>query len=103
MSDDEVYRKNLEDLVKARTEQLQASYRDLERSYDITIEALVDALEAKEASAGGHTRRVTLTSIAISQALGLPREQIAAIVRGAFLHDIGKKWQLCSSIRIRAS
>lgn len=84
------YQTNLESLVKARTEQLQAAYRDLEKSYDITIEALVDALDARDSETGGHTRRVTLYTIAIAQAMGLPREQIAGIARGAFLHDIGK-------------
>src|SRR5205814_10655916 len=31
-----------------------------------------------------------LFTIAIAQAIGLPREQITVIARGAFLHDIGK-------------
>jgi putative nucleotidyltransferase with HDIG domain len=84
------YQTNLESLVKARTDQLQATVRELERSYDITLEALGDALDLKDAETGGHTRRVTLFTIAIAQALGLPREQIAVIARGAFLHDIGK-------------
>jgi putative nucleotidyltransferase with HDIG domain len=84
------YQTNLESLVKARTDQLQATYRELERSYDITLEALGDALDLKDAETGGHTRRVTLFTIAIARALGLPLEQIAVIARGAFLHDIGK-------------
>jgi putative nucleotidyltransferase with HDIG domain len=84
------YQTNLESLVKARTEQLQAAMANLERSYDITLEALGDALDLKDAETEGHSRRVTLFTIAIAQALGLPREQIAVIARGAFLHDIGK-------------
>jgi putative nucleotidyltransferase with HDIG domain len=84
------YQTNLESLVKARTDQLQATVRELERSYDLTLEALGDALDLKDAETGDHTRRVTLFTIAIAQALGLPREQIAVIARGAFLHDIGK-------------
>src|ERR1044071_4356035 len=84
------YQTNLESLVKARTEQLQATVSSLERSYDITLEALGDALDLKDAETEGHSRRVTLFTIAIAQALGLPREQITIIARGAFLHDIGK-------------
>jgi len=76
--------------VKARTDQLQAAMQNLERSYDITLEALGDALDLKDAETEGHSRRVTLFTIAIAQALGMPREQIAVIARGAFLHDIGK-------------
>jgi putative nucleotidyltransferase with HDIG domain len=37
-----------------------------------------------------HSKRVTAFTIAIARALGLPRDQIATIARGAFLHDIGK-------------
>jgi len=84
------YQTNLESLVKARTDQLQLAMGNLERSYDITLEALGDALDLKDAETEGHSRRVTLFTIAIAQALGMPRDQIAVIARGAFLHDIGK-------------
>lgn len=84
------YQTNLESLVKARTDQLQAAMSSLERSYDITLEALGDALDLKDRETEGHSRRVTLFTIAIAQALGLPRDQITIIARGAFLHDIGK-------------
>jgi cyclic di-GMP phosphodiesterase len=84
------YQTNLESLVKARTDQLQLAMANLERSYDITLETLGDALDLKDRETEGHSRRVTLFTIAIAQALGLPREQIAVIARGAFLHDIGK-------------
>src|SRR3981189_3406848 len=84
------YQTNLESLVKARTDQLQAAMAGLERSYDITLEALGDALDLKDRETEGHSRRVTLFTIAIAQAMGLPREQIPIIARGAFLHDIGK-------------
>ncbi len=84
------YQMNLESLVEARTEQLQAAMSSLERSYDITLEALGDALDLKDAETEGHSKRVTAFTIAIARAMGLPREQIAVIARGAFLHDIGK-------------
>src|SRR5215467_8269777 len=84
------YQSNLESLVAARTEQLRQAMTDLERSYDITLEALGDALDLKDAETEGHSKRVTAFTIAIARAMGLPREQIAMIARGAFLHDIGK-------------
>jgi putative nucleotidyltransferase with HDIG domain len=84
------YQTELESLVDARTEQLQKAMSNLERSYDITLEALGDALDAKDAETEGHSRRVTAFTIAIAKRMGLPREQIAVIARGAFLHDIGK-------------
>ncbi len=77
------YQTDLEARVKARTEQL-------ERSYDITLEALGDALDLKDAETEGHSKRVTAFTIAIARAMGLPDDQIRVIARGAFLHDIGK-------------
>jgi putative nucleotidyltransferase with HDIG domain len=84
------YQTNLESLVKARTDQLQATLRDLERSYDITLQALGDALDLKDRETEGHSRRVTAFTMAIARAMGLPNEAVATIARGAFLHDIGK-------------
>ena len=84
------YQTNLEALVAARTEQLRSAVLDLERSYDITLEVLGDALDLKDAETEGHSKRVTAFTIAIARAMGLPKEQIAVIARGAFLHDIGK-------------
>src|ERR1700723_1957489 len=84
------YQTNLESLVKARTDQLQAAMSSLERSYDITLEALGDALDLKDRETEGHSRRVTAFTIAIARAMGVPRESVNTIARSAFLHDIGK-------------
>ena len=84
------YQTNLESLVEARTDQLQTAMANLERSYDITLEALGDALDLKDKETEGHSRRVTAFTIAIARAMGLAGDQIRVIARGAFLHDIGK-------------
>ncbi|HTD23525.1 MAG TPA: HD domain-containing phosphohydrolase [Terriglobales bacterium] len=84
------YQMNLESLVSARTEQLRQTMADLERSYDITLEALGDALDLKDSETEGHSKRVTAFTIAIARAMGLSAERIRVIARGAFLHDIGK-------------
>src|SRR5512135_3757357 len=84
------YQSNLEALVTARTDQLRQTMTDLERSYDITLEALGDALDLKDAETEGHSKRVTAFTIAIARAMGLQQDAIRVIARGAFLHDIGK-------------
>jgi putative nucleotidyltransferase with HDIG domain len=84
------YQQNLESLVAARTEQLRQAMTDLERSYDITLEALGDALDLKDAETEGHSKRVTAFTIAVARAMGLSSSKIRVIARGAFLHDIGK-------------
>ena len=61
---------------------------DLEKSYDITLEAMGDALDLRETE--GHSRRVTAYTIALAREIGLDQEQLRVIARGAFLHDIGK-------------
>jgi putative nucleotidyltransferase with HDIG domain len=84
------YQSNLESLVAARTEQLRHAMTELERSYDVTLEALGDALDLKDAETEGHSKRVTAFTIAIARAMNLSGEDIKIIARGAFLHDIGK-------------
>ena len=84
------YQTNLETLVEARTQQLNNTMRNLERSYDITLEALGDALDLKDAETEGHSKRVTAFTIAIAKHMGLGDKDIRVIARGAFLHDIGK-------------
>jgi putative nucleotidyltransferase with HDIG domain len=88
--ENDAYRTNLEARVAERTQQWKAALSELERSYDITLEALGDALDLKDAETEGHSRRVTAFTIAIAQRMGLPKDDIRIIARGAFLHDIGK-------------
>jgi putative nucleotidyltransferase with HDIG domain len=44
----------------------------------------------KDAETEGHSKRVTAFTMAIARTMGLPRNDIEVIARGAFLHDIGK-------------
>ncbi|MGC8548313.1 MAG: HD domain-containing phosphohydrolase [Acidobacteriaceae bacterium] len=85
-----MYRQNLEQLVSARTEMLRQAINDLERSYDITLEALGDALDLKDAETEGHSKRVTAYTIALARHMGVSDAQMRIVARGAFLHDIGK-------------
>jgi putative nucleotidyltransferase with HDIG domain len=85
-----MYRQDLEQMVSARTGMLNQAIADLERSYDITLEALGDALDLKDAETEGHSKRVTAFTIALARGAGVPPQQIPIVARGAFLHDIGK-------------
>lgn len=84
------YRQNLEEIVSARTGRLRATMQDLERSYDITLEAMGDALDLRDAETEGHSKRVTAYAIALAREMGLNADELKVIARGAFLHDIGK-------------
>jgi putative nucleotidyltransferase with HDIG domain len=84
------YQLNLESLVEDRTRRLKDTNEELERSYDIMLQVLGEALDYKDRETEGHSRRVTAYTIAIAKRMGIPQEEIAVIARGAFLHDIGK-------------
>jgi putative nucleotidyltransferase with HDIG domain len=84
------YQQNLEQVVTARTEMLRQAMENLEHSYDVTLEALGDALDLKDSETEGHSKRVTAYTIALARAMGISPSQIKIIARGAFLHDIGK-------------
>jgi putative nucleotidyltransferase with HDIG domain len=84
------YQTKLESLVADRTDMLRRALADLERSYDITLEALGNALDMKDAETEGHSRRVTAFTMAIARAMHLAHDQVRMIARGAFLHDVGK-------------
>jgi len=84
------FRYHLEQLISARTQILQQAMQHLEQSYDITLEALGDALDMKDAETEGHSKRVTAYTLALGRALGLNESHLRIVGRGAFLHDIGK-------------
>jgi putative nucleotidyltransferase with HDIG domain len=88
--ENDAYRTNLEALVAARTQQWKTALSEVKRSYDMTLEALLGALDLKDAETEFHSRRVTAFTMAIAREMGMPKEEIEVIARGALLHDIGK-------------
>ncbi len=84
------YRQSLDEIAAARTERLRTAMNELEQSYDITIQAMGNALDLRDEETEGHSRRVTAYSIALARACGLQGDDLRTLARGAFLHDIGK-------------
>ena len=84
------YQQSLEQMVRARTEMLRHAMEDLEHSYDVTLEALGDALDLKDSETEGHSKRVTAYTIALARAMGIAPAEIKVIARGAFLQTSGK-------------
>jgi putative nucleotidyltransferase with HDIG domain len=74
----------------AETDQLRQAATTLERSYDICLEFMDNALTLKDTETGRHSKRVTTFAICIARDMQLSGEQIKTIARGAFVHDIGK-------------
>ena len=63
---------------------------ELELSYDTTLRVLVAALDTKDAVTHGHSERVSRLTVTLAREIGLPKEQLVDIERGALLHDVGK-------------
>jgi len=68
----------LETMVVARTQQLRTA---LDRSYDITLEALGEALDLKVVGTEGHSRRVTAFTIGIARSMDLQKDKINILAR----------------------
>ncbi len=80
----------LKEEVALRTAELRIERANLERISVATLEALVNALEAKDPYLRGHSARVADFSAMVAGELGLPDEQVETIRTGGRLHDIGK-------------
>jgi putative two-component system response regulator len=62
---------------------------DLDRAEDVII-SLALTIEARDAYTVGHCQRLASAAVALGHALGLPAEDLVALRRGAFMHDLGK-------------
>jgi HD-GYP domain-containing protein (c-di-GMP phosphodiesterase class II) len=63
---------------------------EVELSYDTTLKVLMAALDTKDAATHGHSERVSRLTVAVAKEMGVPRERLVDIERGALLHDVGK-------------
>jgi len=80
----------LKEEVTTRTAELQRERQKLERISVATLEALVNALEAKDPYMRGHSARVADLSASIAGQMELPEEEVELVRHAGRLHDIGK-------------
>lgn len=55
-----------------------------------TLRVLGGAVAKRDSDTDAHNYRVTIYSVRLAEALGLPQERIRALIKGAFVHDVGK-------------
>ena len=84
------YQEGLEGAVREKTKELEQAYKEVNASYNRTLEALVTALDARECETGNHSQRVVRATLAIADRMGIDGPEREHIARGALLHDIGK-------------
>ena len=65
-------------------------YTDDLDSAESVILSLALTVEARDPYTDGHCQRLAAYSSALGKALGLDRDEIAALHRGGYLHDVGK-------------
>jgi putative nucleotidyltransferase with HDIG domain len=80
----------LKEEVTTRTAELHRERMKLERISVATLEALVNALEAKDPYMRGHSARVADLSATLAHQLGLADEALEQVRVAGRLHDIGK-------------
>jgi len=65
-------------------------YIDMRENYLNTVEALVQALEAKDNYTSGHSARVGKLAVAIAEGLQMSEDKVESLKYAAVLHDVGK-------------
>ncbi|HEX6034172.1 MAG TPA: HD domain-containing phosphohydrolase [Anaerolineales bacterium] len=76
--------------LKRTNFQLEAANIELGIAYEATLRGWVRALDVRDKETEGHTQRVTVLTQRLAQAMGVDRDALEHITRGALLHDIGK-------------
>jgi len=71
-------------------ESLRQAHTEIAQSYLQTIQALAQALDAKDSYTAGHSRRVSRFAYLLARRMGLSREKCEDVRDGALMHDIGK-------------
>jgi putative nucleotidyltransferase with HDIG domain len=80
----------LKEEVTTRTAELQRERGRMERISTATLEALVNAMEAKDPYLRGHSARVADLSATIAAELGLGDDAVEQLRVAGRLHDLGK-------------
>ena len=65
-------------------------YTDELDSAESVIVSLALTIEARDAATDGHCQRLARDAVRLGAALGLGEDDLSALTRGGFLHDIGK-------------
>jgi len=65
-------------------------YQNLESYYIETIQALANAIEAKDEYTRGHSERVTIYALELAEELHYSDEDLRILRFGGILHDVGK-------------
>ncbi|MCK5554458.1 MAG: HD domain-containing protein [Deltaproteobacteria bacterium] len=71
-------------------EEVLESYKELYRGYMDTLQALTNALDARDGIVSGHSRRVADYVSTVARSMGFSPQEIRLIELAGLLHDVGK-------------
>ncbi|MGE5613659.1 MAG: HD domain-containing phosphohydrolase [Bacillota bacterium] len=80
----------LHSLVNMKNDELNRTYDQLKLRYMDTIEALRQAVDAKDIYTRGHSDRVAYYAVRIGEAFGLDAHELETLRISGIFHDIGK-------------
>ncbi len=86
----ENYKLYLEDMVRQRTKELEASKNEAEGFSAELVERLTTVAEFRDTEAGAHVARIGIFSELIANALGMSVDFARTIKHSSPMHDIGK-------------
>ena len=90
VTENEAYRRHLEQLVAEKTQALNDALSTLTHVHSSTLDALSLALDYRDQSTSGHSRRVADLTAGAARSMGVEGAALLQIEHGALLHDIGK-------------
>ncbi len=92
-----LYHQHLEERVNQQTRRLKDQSRRLSQmlerlfvTYKATLNALQAALDERDQSAPGHSKRVSKLAVQLGKRMGFAGDDLVNLEHGALLHDIGK-------------
>ena len=80
----------LKEELEHRARELERERRKLEQLSVATLEALINALEAKDRFLTGHSARVAAFAATVAQQFGMSDDEIEQVRMAGRLHDLGK-------------
>ncbi|QEW05365.1 HD domain-containing phosphohydrolase [Nitrincola iocasae] len=76
--------------INQLAQNVQDLLREQERTYMAALTSLAQALQAKDPYTAAHSGRVSHYAVKLGKVLGLNKEELALLKKGALMHDLGK-------------
>ncbi|MBI1821228.1 MAG: response regulator [Nitrospirae bacterium] len=89
-NEERIYLRTIEKAIQTQSAMLTDALKVVDISHKGTLEALVNALDAREHETQCHSKRVRDYTLHLAQKAGLDSRLMPLIGDGALLHDIGK-------------